>query len=243
MTFLTRSFKTLLWGNSVALAWTWGIGLFFTVQMAIQFGFEAMLAYATVNAVGLAMFGVINHGLAQRFAKPSDYENYFFEVAKKYKFGFIFYQFIAITLTLFAVLKFVSLPLGILSALVCIMFIGAVIFVGEEYNIEKIKYSHAAFGLIVFGSLIALLNSQNLFPTQFLDYASSLGTKMIEPSYFELDRIGLFAIPVAVGFLFGPWMDLQHWQRTVQIHKEGLSVAQSYIVGGLLFGASSYQTG
>ena len=50
----------------------------------------------------------------------------------------------------------------------------------------------------------------------------------------DIDYVAL-AVPIALGFLFGPWLDLQHWQRAIQIRKEGGSIAKSYITGGLIF--------
>jgi hypothetical protein len=38
-----------------------------------------------------------------------------------------------------------------------------------------------------------------------------------------------------VGLLVGPWLDLQHWQRAIQIHRENTSIRGSYFIGGLIF--------
>lgn len=226
--------KTVLWGNSVALAWTWGIGLFFSVQIAIQFGFYALLAFATINALGLGLFGVMNGVISKKYQTAENFENAFLSKAKNFKFPFLLYQFLAITLTIFACLKYVSLPLGLLSILVCIMFIGAVIFLGEEFSIKTIKFSHAIFGFTAIGSLIYLFNSQIIFPNH----------EFIKPEFFiamaklpQDNFIYSFAfwIPVIVGFIFGPWLDLQHWQRAIAIKKEGLSLSFSYISGALIF--------
>ena len=42
-------------------------------------------------------------------------------------------------------------------------------------------------------------------------------------------------IPLLIGLLVGPWLDLQHWQRAIQIHRENTSIRASYIFGGLIF--------
>jgi hypothetical protein len=44
-----------------------------------------------------------------------------------------------------------------------------------------------------------------------------------------------YSIPLLVGLLVGPWLDLQHWQRAIQIHRENTSIRTSYIFGGLIF--------
>jgi hypothetical protein len=81
-----------------------------------------------VNAFGLALFGIVNEFIAKKYKTAEDYERAFLKKAQNFKFPFFFYQFVAITLTLFACLKYVTLPLGILSFLVAVMFIGSTIF-------------------------------------------------------------------------------------------------------------------
>jgi len=44
-----------------------------------------------------------------------------------------------------------------------------------------------------------------------------------------------FAIPLVIGLLVGPWLDLQHWQRAIQIHREKTSIRASYFFGGSFF--------
>lgn len=231
MNLVSQTFKTILWGNSVGLAWTWGIGLFFSVQMAIQFGFKGLISYATINAVGLSLFGIINHFIAKKYSNAKAYEAAFLQRAHNFKFPFLFYQVVAISLTLFAVLKYVTLPLGVLSLLVCIMFFGATIFLGEEYGIKRIKYSHAVIGLGVAAALYFLYQSE-LFHNPDLIFSSEKLIKFSNESFYVA-----FWAPILVGFLCGPWLDLQHWQRAIEIKKEGLSIANSYIIGGLIFWA------
>ena len=138
MELIKRFSKTSLWGISVALAWTWGIGLFFAVQSAIQFGITGLIAFASINAFGLTMFGVVNGFIAKKYKSPQAYETGFLARAANFRFAFLIYQFLALTLTLFAILKYVTLPLGVLSILVCVVFIGATIFLGEEFDIRRI---------------------------------------------------------------------------------------------------------
>ena len=35
--------NVLLWGNTVALSWVWGLGLFFSVQFTVEFGLTGLL--------------------------------------------------------------------------------------------------------------------------------------------------------------------------------------------------------
>lgn len=253
---MQKSWQTLLWANSIALAWTWGIGLFFAVQVAVQFGFDALIKFATIDAVGLSLFGVIN----QRFIgnlSGDEFEAKFLARAKNFKFALFFYQFLAITLTLYCFLKYVTLPLGIFSFLVGMMFVGVVIYLGEDYPITKIKYSHAVLGLVMFAALICLVNSQlftsgSLISAVFNSGSGALSAELslhtdhiswieqalrYQPLYsFDSDLAKYaFWIPVILGFLCGPWLDIQHWQRAVQIRKEELSVSDSYILAGIIF--------
>ncbi len=231
---ISHALKTLVWANSIALAWTWGIGLFFSVQMAIQFGLRGLLIYSTINALGLGFFGIICAYLSRK-QSASEFEARFISSAKNFKFPFLFYQILAIGLTLFTVLKYVTLPLGVLSFLVGITFIGATIFIGEEFSIGKLKYIHLVYSLIIASSLWALFNSE-LFATDFawsipLPEPLMTGLVHLQPPLFDY----AFWVPILVGFAFGPWLDLQHWQRVIQIKKEKLSVSSSYALGACIF--------
>ena len=56
----------LLWGNSVALSWMWGLGLFFSVQFSLQYGLFGLLTFAIPNALGLVFFGGVTQLIARR---------------------------------------------------------------------------------------------------------------------------------------------------------------------------------
>jgi acyl-CoA thioesterase FadM len=229
-----KIFKTFLWGNSIALAWTWGIGLFFTVQLAIQFGLKALFIYASINAFGLTLFGLLSSLIARQYPIAEAFEAAFLSKAKNFKFAFLLYQFLALTLTVFCCLKYVTLPLGVLSVLVGATFIGAVIFLGEEFPIAKIKYSHFLMGIGIFCALRFLITGLPTEHNLINDLSASLPLINLNP-YTGGIYYSAFWIPIIIGFLFGPWLDLQHWQRAIQIRKENLSVSASYIIGGLIF--------
>ena len=63
-----RWINALVWGNSVALAWMWGLGLFFSVQMTFMFGLGGLLLFAVPNALGLMLFGFLTQVVARRHA-------------------------------------------------------------------------------------------------------------------------------------------------------------------------------
>jgi YbgC/YbaW family acyl-CoA thioester hydrolase len=254
---LSKTFNTILWGNSVALAWAWGIGLFLSIQIAIQFGFDALVKFATIDAVGLTLFGVINERIASKYSDANHFEQGFLNKAKNFKFGLLFYQLLAISVTLYACLKYVTLPLGILSILVAGVFIGATIFLGEEFPINRIKYSHGIFGVLVIGSALMLINSSLFNSDSVFQAALSSNPGGVKAefnfnsgflSWLEQARnyvplyefksplyYWAFGVPLVIGFLCGPWLDIQNWQRVIQIKKEGLSCTQAYVVAGVIF--------
>ncbi|MFM7374270.1 MAG: hypothetical protein ACKO39_03845, partial [Chthoniobacterales bacterium] len=61
-----RWLNTLLWGNTIALSWMWGLGLFFSVQFTTQFGLPGLLSFAIPNCLGLIVFGFVTHQRVRR---------------------------------------------------------------------------------------------------------------------------------------------------------------------------------
>ncbi len=254
---LFQALKTFLWGNSVALAWTWGLGTFLSVQIAVQYGFDKLVKFAIIDAFGLGLFGFLVALVAKNFNQAGKFENFVLDKSKNFSLAIYLFQFLAVTLTLHAVLKYIALPLGVLSILVAAVLIGATIFLGEEFSIKKIKYSHAVYGLVVLLCIVSLVNS-TLFSSA-APFSASLVTdtdvvkaqleintgifaflnqvNLIQPLYkFQNSFSELsFYIYLLVGFLCGPWLDIQHWQRTVQIKKEGLSISAAYAIGAVIF--------
>ncbi|MCE2928644.1 MAG: acyl-CoA thioesterase, partial [Candidatus Caenarcaniphilales bacterium] len=136
----------------------------------------------------------------------------------------------------------------VLSILVMGVFFGATIFLGEEFDIKRIKYSHAVFGLIMFASLGVLINSELFSNADLISTTVTSSQQGMTASLAINNSAGLFSfespienfafwIPIAIGFLVGPWLDIQNWQRVIQIRKENLSTSAAYIIGGLIFWA------
>lgn len=254
---LLKAAKTFLWGNSVALAWTWGLGTFLSVQIAVQYGFDKLVKFAVIDAFGLGLFGLLVGLVAKKFADSKKFENFVLDKTKNFSLAIYLFQFLAVTLTLHAVLKYIALPLGVLSILVAAVLIGATIFLGEEFSIKKIKYSHAIYGTIVLICVTSLINStlfsssapisaslvtgsdvvkaQLEFNTGIFGFLNQVN--LIEPLYQFKGGFSEFSfyIYLLVGFLCGPWLDIQHWQRTVQMKKEELSIGTAYAIGAVIF--------
>jgi len=229
-----RWFNTLLWGNTVTLSWMWGLGLFFSVQFTTQFGLVGLLSFAIPNCLGLIGFGLVTHHIARRQAGGSESLGKFFTAwSRPLRLVFFLYQIIAITLTIFALIRYGWMPLGLepqilFLPLILLVILAAGILFGEEFNIRRIKWSHGVIFLIVAGAIGILLTAPSVI---------NVG---LPPMTVEKLPVGDFSywgymVPIFIGFLLGPWLDLQQWQRAIQMHRERVSVAAAYIVGAIQF--------
>ncbi|TAG09732.1 MAG: acyl-CoA thioesterase [Verrucomicrobia bacterium] len=234
-----RWLNALLWGNSVALAWMWGLGLFFSVQMTFMFGLQGLLLFAAPNALGLMLFGAITHRVAKRHGGgPESLARFFDQFSKPFRLIFYLYQIVALALTVFALTKYMVVPLlevssgplfWIYAVLVVFVILAAGCLFGEEFGIGKIKMSHALLGATLAASVALILAGlRPLWPAS-LTWASPVAGSWQGPSLLG------FTVPLVVGLLVGPWLDLQHWQRAIQIHREKTSIRFSYLLGGLIF--------
>jgi acyl-CoA thioesterase FadM len=233
-----RWINSLLWGNSVALAWMWGLGLFFSVQMTFMFGMQGLLLFAVPNALGLALFGFLTQIVARRHAGgPESLARFFERFAKPFRLIFFLYQVLAITLTVFALTRYLFEPLELVSGPMTALYICMVVFVvlaagclfGEEFGIQRIKLGHAIFGLVLLAAVSVVLMSLDPPITR------NSGWQAADPQIWQGPDMMGYMIPLLVGLLVGPWLDLQHWQRAIQIHRENTSVRASYAIGGLIF--------
>ena len=235
-----RFFNALAWGNSVALAWMWGLGLFFSVQMTFMFGLQGLLLFAVPNALGLMLFGVLTHIVARRHEGGQESLARFFDkFSRPFRLIFYIYQILALSLTVFALSRYMFGELDLVSggmfpqylvmAMAALLVLAAGCLFGEEFGIQKIKYGHAMFtGLIVSCIVVILFHLRPLWPETIL-------WNEPKPGLWEGPSLAAYAIPLLVGLLVGPWLDLQHWQRAIQIHREGTSIRLGYFFGGLFF--------
>ena len=233
-----RWLNALLWGNSVALAWMWGLGLFFSVQMTFMFGLQGLLLFAVPNALGLMLFGCLTQIVAKRHAGGRESLALFFaKFATPFRLIFYIYQVLALTLTVFALTKYLFWALQLVPGSLTGIYLCMVVFVvlaagclfGEEFGIQRIKFSHGMLGgLVVVCVGAILLSLQPLVP-------ASLRWGAAQPLAWQGPGLFGYAIPLLVGLLVGPWLDLQHWQRAIQIHRENTSIRSSYMFGGVIF--------
>jgi hypothetical protein len=230
----TRFLGTLLWGNSIALAWVWGLGLFFSVQFTVDFGFAGLLTFVVLNCCGLFLFGFITQQIAQRSEGSESLANFFKQWSRPFRLAFFLYQILAITLTIFALIRYAWQPLqlqpnALYLPLTTLVILAASILFGEEFNIRRIKYSHGCLFLVVAGAIGIMLSHAGV---AYLNAPAVLGRL----STHDLNFYG-YLVPICIGFLIGPWLDLQQWQRAIEIRRENLSITASYGVGAVVFGA------
>lgn len=210
--------KSLLWSPTIALAWLWGLGFFYSMHAAITQGWAGFLAFAVPNALGLAGFGAV---LDRRV--PGDLERPFLAAASGKLGALLGYQALAIGITVFAMLTCLGNELlGRLAIPAVLLLALAAMATGQVLSLQALKRLH--IGALVIGAAAAI--------------GTLLGMPALtEPSvatHAEGPALGLI-VPTLVGFLLGPWLDLQHWHRAVQIRREGGSLTLAYGVGGLMF--------
>lgn len=227
----SRWFTTILWGISVSLSWMWGLGLFFSVQFTAEFGLTGLLSFAVPNALGLIFFGFLTHHIARRAPGSESLATFFNRWSRPFRLAFFLYQLLALTLTMFALLRYGWIPLGLqpevlFVPLTLLVVLCAAFLFGEEFNIRRIKYSHGVMFLILCVAAGILIFS-----------TSRVGTPTTAPAPLSVKDWNFIGhlIPIFIGFLVGPWLDLQQWQRAIQMHRERVSVAAGYVIGGLLF--------
>lgn len=230
---IPRWFDTLLWGNTVALSWMWGLGLFFSVQFSVQFGLFGLLSFAIPNAIGLWAFGLITHHLARRQKGSESLAILFNAWSRPFRLIFFLYQLLAITLTIFALIRYAWQPLdlhpeALYLPLTMLVAITAAILFGEEFNIRRIKWSHGVIALILLVAIGIVCQAPRLIGQGVPNLPLSF-TSIKDWNYWG------FAIPILIGFLLGPWLDLQQWQRAIQMHREQVSVAGAYAIGSFQF--------
>jgi len=222
-----------LWGNSVALSWMWGLGLFFSVQFSLQYGLFGLLAFAIPNALGLMLFGALTQMIARRGGNgPDALGSFFANWSRPYRLVFFLYQILAITLTIFALVRYAWQPLGLEPSglyllLTVLVILAAATLFGEEFDIRRIKFSHGVLGMIALSAMV-ILGSQ-------LPGIGNGKPMMTGANPFMGLNFWGYAVPICVGLILGPWLDLQQWQRAIQIQREGHSPLVSYLAGGCQF--------
>ncbi|MCC5877950.1 MAG: hypothetical protein JJU11_17165, partial [Candidatus Sumerlaeia bacterium] len=226
-----RIMNSLAWGVSIALSWTWGLGLFFSVQVSLHFGLMGLLAFAIPNMLGLMIFGLLTGKVAKKYDNPRDFERHFFQTSHSLRYIFLLYQLVAVTLTFFAIFRYLFFPIGVDLPLVILLVLGAAVLLGEQFDIRRVKWSHLVMAVIIAISMIVLLLGINsLFTARGEEWKLADGhASSTSPIFFG------YVVAFLCGLLIGPWLDIQQWHRAIQIHREKTSIFSSYILGGMIF--------
>ncbi|MDK2973331.1 MAG: hypothetical protein PWP23_3086 [Candidatus Sumerlaeota bacterium] len=241
---ILRYFNPLLWGVSIALSWTWGLGLFFSVQMAIEFGMVGLLLFAIPNAIGLLAFGWITQTVAKKAQSSLEFEKHFLKTVGNLRWVSLFYQIVAIALTFFALFRYVLLPLSesvFTVYMAGLLVLGAGLLLGEQFDIARLKWSHLGFAVVIVLSILLIgwggasyFHAVNVIPSNYMGVEPIFTDPATGDARVNWRFIGYF-IPIVIGFLIGPWLDIQQWQRAIQIRRESTNIRTAYIFGSLLF--------
>ena len=216
----------------------WGLGLFFSVQMTFMFGLQGLLMFAIPNALGLMLFGLLTQNVANSHSGGQESLAIFFDkFSKPFRLILYLYQIVALSLTVFALVKYLFVPLELTTGPLLAIYLCLIVFVilaagcllGEEFGIAKIKLSHGMLGGLLVICVATILFNLHPFSPQPFQWTSPFQDEGRSALFFG------YAIPLVIGLLVGPWLDLQHWQRAIQIHREKTSIRASYFFGGSFF--------
>ncbi len=216
---LSQFLRSATWAPTIALSWFWGLGFFYSIHVTLVYGWMGFLSFAVPNAAGLGLFGWI---LGAPRRSPDKIAA---AVQGPYAVLFLACQFLAVAITIFGFAAYAWEPVvGRDAAMGVIGLVLVACSLGHAMPLRGIKILH---GLA-------------LIPCMCAGFAmlAGLTTKssglVVPLSSFDERFYGL-ALPSLVGFLLGPWMDVQQWQRAVEIQRAGASVRLSYAIGAILF--------
>ncbi|WP_336487377.1 acyl-CoA thioesterase [Methylobacterium nigriterrae] len=213
-----RTLRSLSWAPTIGLSWLWGLGFFYSIHVTLTYGWLGFAAFAGPNAFGLYLFG---HVLGRRGRNPAEIVR---AVEGRYTGLFLLAQVAAVGISCYGLFTYVLLPLFGSRApvgAVLVLLLGAA--TGHAASIVTLKRLHAAY--LAVGTAAAAIAAAGL---------SGAASPPVPLAAFDERFYGL-CIPSLVGFLLGPWSDVQQWQRAVAIHREGGSIRTAYGGGALIF--------
>jgi YbgC/YbaW family acyl-CoA thioester hydrolase len=211
--------RSLLWTPTIALSWLWGLGFFYSIHVTLTYGWLGFLAFATANAGGLLLFGWL-------LGSPKRDAPAILRAAEGPYLGlFLLSQLCAIAITLFGFGAYLWTPMiggNVAIGVGVLVLIGC--STGHAANLTGLKYLHIVY--TIFGVAAALIALSAM--------RSASAAPEVPLSAFDSRFYGLLT-PTLVGFLLGPWTDIQQWRRVVHIRRAGDSVRLAYGVGSILF--------
>lgn len=211
--------RSAAWAPTIALSWFWGLGFFYAIHVTLTYGWLGFLAFALPNATGLGLFGWVL-GAPRR-----NLDAIVAAVQGPYALLFMGAQFFAVAITIFGFAAYAWLPLfGHYAAVGVIALVLVACSIGHAVPLRGIRIIHSAALLVGLAASVILIAE---LPAHRDGWEVSLQA-------FDERFYGLI-VPSLVGFLLGPWMDIQQWQRAVEIRRSGGSVRAAYGAGALLF--------
>ena len=210
--------RNLSWAPTIALSCPWAIAFFYSFQITLDNGWLGFVAFACPIALNLFCFGWILG------AKDRDVASIFRTIQTRYTGLFLSCQVVAVTVAIFVSVSFLFVPLfGERSIPLAAIFILLATAAGHSASVRGLKRLHLVYLAI------------GLPPALFLLYGLAQATPPHPALLARLDgRFFGMILPVLAGFLLAPWTDVQHWQRAIEIQKEGLSIRKIYTTGALL---------
>lgn len=211
--------RSAIWAPTIALSWFWGLGFFYAIHVTLTYGWLGFLAFALPNAVGLGLFGWV---LGAPGRSPDKIAA---AIQGPYAVLFLACQFLAVAITIFGFIAYAWTPLfGRDTIIGSIALILIACSIGHAVPLRRIKIWHGVVLILgVSAGFVALAG-----------LAGGSSGPDVPLSSFDQRFYGL-VLPSLVGFLLGPWMDVQHWHRAVEIQREGASVRTAYGIGAVLF--------
>jgi acyl-CoA thioesterase FadM len=211
--------ESLSWSPTVALSWLWGLGFFYAIHVVLAHGWIGFAAFAVPNALGLFLFGWV---LGNPRRDPA-------AILRKAESGyaglFLLAQLFAIAITVFALFRYAAQPLlgdRAIGAIGGLILVAATL--GHAMSLRRLRWIHTGLLTLGIGAALTawsgLRDAAPVEPTPWL---------VVDERFFGL------ATPTLVGFLLGPWTDLQQWQRVIEIRRGGGSPRVAYGVGAILF--------
>ncbi|MBX9934467.1 MAG: acyl-CoA thioesterase, partial [Methylobacterium sp.] len=211
--------RSVSWSPTVALSWFWGLGFFYAIHVTLTNGWLGFLAFALPNAIGLCLFGWI---VGAPHRSP---EKVLASIGAKYTTMFLFCQMLAVSATIFGFAKYAWLPMfGPSAWLGIVILILVACSIGHAVPLRNLRLLHVAYLALGVGA-----SSMALAGFAPVPEAGNVPLAAFDERFYGL------ALPTLVGFLLGPWMDVQHWQRAVEIRRHGGSIRVAYVVGAGLF--------
>ncbi len=211
--------STLSWVPTVALSWLWGLGFFYSLHVTRTYGWAGFLGFAIPNVFGLFLFGFV-------LGRPGRDPNALFaRLQDRFASLFVLAQIAALAVTLHAFVSYLA-PLGGSAGIAFLAGLALLVAsaTGQAFSLRVHRLIHVAY--------LAVGVAAALFALAALRGA---GEPLAAGTHgFDSRFLGL-VLPTLVGFLLGPWSDIQQWQRACEIRRAGGSPALAYGLGALLF--------